>query len=68
MARVEVALDTLKTACALLANIADGPVNVPILKGAAGLAKEIITIAQVCSCSSFFVCDIELMLFTDRPE
>lgn len=41
-------LDTLKTACTLLTNVADGPVNVPVLKGAAGLAKEVITIAQVC--------------------
>lgn len=43
-------LDTLKTASTLLANVADGPVNIPILKGAAGLAKEIITIAQFCCC------------------
>lgn len=46
--RTDVILDNLMTASTLLADVADGPVNVPVLKGAAGLARDIIAIAQVC--------------------
>lgn len=43
----ETTLDGLYTTCKLLGAVADGVANVPALKGAASLTKEIVNIAQV---------------------
>lgn len=43
----EKALEQLKLLAQLLGAIADGPLNVPVLKGVSRLDEQVVTIAQV---------------------
>lgn len=49
---VDTVLDQARLLSSILNTVADGPLNVPLLKGVAGLAERIIIVTQVSVCVS----------------
>lgn len=55
-------LDQVKLLTVVVGAVADGPLNVPLLKGVCALAEKMVDIAQVCLSAAGVTCYLILMV------